>query len=122
MHVDAVPGTGFMSGVAMQDIVTAFAAVTALSAIGFMAVAVLWLRRMRGTVSTALSEAANQQVRTAQRLGDALAQMQKQQRTYDQQLQSLAQAGLRLRQELVNVTTRLEHSQSDAGRGDQTFH
>jgi chromosome segregation ATPase len=106
----------------MQDLIIAFSAVTAISAVGFMAVSFVWLRRLRETVSLALSEAANQQVRTAQRLGDALAQVQKQQGTYDQQLQSLAQASLRLRQELVNVTNRLEHSQSEAMRGDHTVH
>src|SRR5882757_1337159 len=100
----------------MQDYIVAFAALTAVSAIAFMGVAFLWLRRMRETVSLALSEAANQQVRTAQRLSDALAQVQKQQRTYDQQLQSLAQAGLRLRQELVNVSSQLEHNRAEAMR------
>ncbi len=106
----------------MQDWIVVFAAITAVSATGFVVVAVLWLRKLRETVSTALAEAANQQVRTAQRLSDALAQVQKQQHNYDQQLQNLAQAGLRLRQELVNVNARLEVHQSDAVRGDSTIH
>ncbi|MFY9287705.1 MAG: hypothetical protein WAO98_04305 [Alphaproteobacteria bacterium] len=106
----------------MQDWILIFAAVTAFSATGFVVVAVLWLRKLRETVGTALTEAANQQVRTAQRLGDAIAQVQKQQHNYDQQLQNLAQAGLRLRQELVNVSTKLEHSQADTHRGDSTIH
>jgi len=108
----------------MQDWIIIFAAVTAVSATGFVVVAVLWLRRLRETVSTALAEAANQQVRTAQRLSDALAQVQKQQHNYEQQLQNLAQAGLRLRQEIVNVSSRLEHRQQSESpvRGDQTLH
>ncbi len=106
----------------MQDWIIGFTAITALSATGFVVVAVLWLKRLRETVSSALAEAANQQVRTAQRLGDALAQLQKQQHNYDQQLHNLAQAGLRLRQELVNVTAKLEHNQAEAPRGDQTLH
>ncbi len=106
----------------MQDWIVVFTAVTALSATGFVVVAVLWLRKLRETVATSLAEAANQQVRTAQRLSDALSQVQKQQYNYDQQLQNLAQAGLRLRQELVNVNTRLEHQQSDIIRGDSTVH
>jgi hypothetical protein len=109
-------------GHAMQDWLIAFTAMTALSATGFVVVAVLWLRKMRETVSKALAEGANQQVRMAQRLADALSQVQKQHHNYDQQLQNLAEAGLRLRQELVNVSTRLEHSQADAARGDQTLH
>jgi hypothetical protein len=99
-----------------------FTAVTAVSASAFVVVAVLWLRRLRETVSNALAESAGQQVRTAQRLGDSIAQLQKQQQHYEQQIQALAQAGLRLRQELSNVSTRLEHSQMDAGRGDHTIH
>ena len=106
----------------MQDWIVGFTAVTALSAIGFVAVAVLWLRKLRESVASALAEAANQQVRTAQRLNDALAQVQKQQHNYEQQVQNLAQAGLRLRQELVNVATRLDHTQADAVRGDSTIH
>jgi DNA anti-recombination protein RmuC len=106
----------------MQEWLLTLIAVTAFSATCFMVVAVLWLRKLRETVSQALAEAANQQVRTAQRLGDSLAQVQKQQRGYEQQLQLLSQANTQLRQGLVNVATRLEHSQPDSARGDQTIH
>jgi DNA anti-recombination protein RmuC len=106
----------------MQEWLLALAAVTAFSATCFTLVAVLWLRKLRESVSTALAESANQQVRTAQRLSDALAQVQKQQRGYEQQLQLLSQANTQLRQGLVNVATRLEHTQTDSSRGDQTIH
>ena len=106
----------------MQDLFLIFAALTAVSATGFVVVAVLWLRKLRETVSSALAEAAGQQVRTAQRLGDALSQVQKQQRNYEQQLQALSQANTQLRQGLVTMATRLEHSQSDTPRGDHTIH
>lgn len=106
----------------MQDWIVVFAAITAVSATGFVVVAVMWLRKLRETVSISLAEAANQQVRSAQRLGEALAQVQKQQSHYDQQLQNLAQAGLRLRQELVTVNERLENHQADIIRGDSTLH
>ena len=74
------------------------AAVTAFSLTGFAVVAIMWLRRLRENVSAALTESANQQVRTAQRLSDAMDTIQKQQRQYEQQIHTLAQAGLRLRQ------------------------
>ena|ERR1700722_7209140 len=106
----------------MQEWLSVFIAITAFSATCFMVVGVLWLHRMRDSVSSALAEAANQQVRSSQRLGDALAQVQKQQRSYEQQLQLLSQANTQLRQGLVSVATRLDHSQSDTGRGDQTIH
>lgn len=106
----------------MQDWILIFAAITAISATGFVFVAVLWLRKLRESVSTALAEAASHQVRTAQRMSEAVAQVQKQQQGYDQQLQNLAQAGLRLRQELVNVNARLETHEADILRGDSTMH
>lgn len=106
----------------MQDWIVVLTAVTATSVTGFVVVAVLWLRKLREAVSATLAESANQQVRTAQRLSEALAQVQKQQHNYDQQLQNLAQANVQLRQGLLNVATRLENSQSDATRGDHTLH
>ncbi len=100
------------------------AAVTAFSLTGFAVVAALWLRRLRESVSAALTESANQQIRTAQRLSDAMDTIQKQQRQHEQQVHTLAQAGLRLRQELVNVSNRLDHSQQadTPSRSDQTIH
>jgi hypothetical protein len=106
----------------MQEWILAFAAITAFSATGFVVVAVLWLRKLRATVSKAFAESASQQVRTAQRLNNALAQVQKQQRGYEQQLQLLSQANTQLRQGLLSVSTRLEHSQFETARGDQTIH
>lgn len=106
----------------MQDWILAFASVTALSVTAFVVVAVMWLKRLRETVSATLAETANQQVRTAQRLGDQIAQLQKQQRHYEQQLQILAQTSTQLRQGLVNVATRLENNQADAPRSDYTLH
>ena len=103
----------------MQIWIVAFAGATAISAAIFVTVAVMWLRKLRETVSSTLTESANQQIRTAQRLNDAVAQVQKQQRTYEQQLHKFAQAGLKLRQDLAAVTTRLEHSELP---GDRTLH
>ncbi len=110
-----------MKGIAMQEWVIGLTAVTALSATGFVVVAVLWLRKLRDSVSTALAETASQQVLTAQRLSESLAQVQKQQRNYEQQLQLLSQANTQLRQGLVNVATRLEHNQANANN-DHTIH
>ena len=102
--------------------ILAFAAATALSATAFVVVAVLWLRRLRETVSAALNDSATQQLRTAQKLGEAIANVQKQQRNYEQQLHDLAQASLKLRRELTTVAHRLETSDAEAARGDRTVH
>ncbi len=106
----------------MQEWLFTLVAITAFSASCFMVVAVMWLRKLRDTVSSSLAEAANQQVRTAQRLNETVAQVQKQQRGYEQQLQLLSQANTQLRQGLVSMATRLEHANPETPRGDQTIH
>ncbi len=106
----------------MPDWVVLFAAVSILSATGFIVVAVLWLRKLRETVAAALAEAARQQLHTSQRLNETVAQVQKQQRGYEQQLQILSQANAQLRQGLVTVANRLDVTRADAIRGDQTVH
>jgi hypothetical protein len=55
-------------------------------------------------------------------LGDAVGQLQKQQRGYEQQLHSVAQANLKLRQELTSVAHQLEQADLDVLRGDRTVH
>ena len=108
----------------MQDIILAFAAITGLSAAGCIVVAALWLRKFRQTMSVALAETSNQQLKTSQRLNDVIAYMQKQQRSYEQQLQTLTQANTQLRQGLVTVATQLQHggNQVDASRSEPTIH
>jgi predicted nucleic acid-binding Zn-ribbon protein len=104
------------------ELIYLFAGVTALSAVGFVSVAVVWLLKLRQTVSSALTEAAGQQIRMAQRLNESLAEVQKQQENYNRQIHVLAQAGLRLQQELSHVTNRLDNTQSETVRGGQTLH
>jgi predicted nucleic acid-binding Zn-ribbon protein len=70
----------------------------------------------------ALSEAAGQQIRTTQRLNESIAQVQKQQDAYNHQIQVLAQAGMRLQQELSNVTNRLDSARPETQRGSHTLH
>lgn len=106
----------------MQEWILSFTAITAISAAGFVVVVVMWLKRMREAVSSALAESANQQVHTAQRFSEALAEIQKEQRHFEQQLQSLSQSNSQLRQGLVNVATQLQHGQVDATRVEPTIH
>jgi len=102
--------------------IVAFSGTIAISAAAFVAVAVIWLRKLRMTVLMTFAETAAHQVRTAQKLGDAVGQLQKQQRTYEQQLHNLAQANLKLRQELTSVAHQLEQADLEALRGDRTVH
>jgi chromosome segregation ATPase len=106
----------------MQDYILAFAAISGISAAGFVLVAVMWLRKLRETVSSALTESGNQQIKTAQRLSESIALVQKQQRGYEQQLQALSQANAQLRQGLVNMASQLQHGHTDAARVEPTIH
>lgn len=91
------------------------AAVLSVLAVGISASSALSLRKTRKNVARSLTESANQQVRTAQRLFNALAQIQKTQQGYDQQLQELLQANAHLRHGLANISTRLEHARYLSG-------
>jgi TolA-binding protein len=97
----------------MVEWVMMLSAATAIAATGFAVVGVLWLKKLRETVSSTLSETARQQVHTAQRLSEALGHLQKQQRNYDQQLQNLTQANIRLRQDITAMASRLEHNERE---------
>ncbi len=105
-----------------MDMIIALAVITATFGIGFAAVNILGLRRLRATVVKVLAEVASQQVRSAQRFSDQIARLQRQQEAYNQQIQILAQAGLRLRQDLTSVSTRLEHAPSETAQSGQTIH
>lgn len=104
--------------------VLAFAAFTALAATGFVVVAVLWLKKLRETVSTTLGETAGQQIRTAQRLSEAIGQTQKQQQQHEQRLQTLLQANMRLRQDLSTIIARMETNERErqSQPDDRTLH
>ncbi len=106
----------------MQDLIIILCTVTALSVVSLIAVGVLWLQRWRSAIVSTLAETANQNIRTAQRLGEAIAQIQKQQRNYEEQINNLAQTSAQLRQGLMTVATRLDHSQQGDGGRDHTVH
>jgi succinyl-CoA synthetase alpha subunit len=106
----------------MLEWIVACAVATAVSAAVFVTCAVLWLRKLRETVSSALTDASQHQNDTAEQLSQALALVQKQQRTYEVQLHGLAQAGVKLRQDLASVSQRLEHADHEQHARDRTVH
>jgi RNA polymerase-interacting CarD/CdnL/TRCF family regulator len=89
------------------------ASITAITTTAFVAVAVLWLRKLRGGMSYALREAATQQVLTAQRLSELCQELQKRQDQQERQIHALAQANLRLSQELALVNNRMENTERE---------
>ncbi len=105
----------------MQNDLMIFAAIAAVTSGFSVIVGIFWLVKLRNTVAKALAENAQQQLRTALKLGDAIGQVQKRQEQYNEQLIMLAEAGLRMRQEISNMSNRLE-GQPEANRGSQTLH
>ncbi|MBI1272586.1 MAG: hypothetical protein GC131_00670 [Alphaproteobacteria bacterium] len=97
----------------MNELLTTLALFTTFTAIGAGVMCVLWLQKLRRALAKALNEATNQQIRTTQRLADAVSAVQRQQKMYEQQLHNLAQANMRLRQEVVAVAQRVERGESE---------
>ncbi|MER2519091.1 MAG: hypothetical protein ABTQ34_00175 [Bdellovibrionales bacterium] len=100
----------------------AICAVLSLSATAISVIACLWQIKLRQSVARVLTESTNQQVRTAQRLFETLAQLQKSQQNYEKQLCALSQANAQLRQSLGNMSARQEHAPDDAPRQRPTIH
>lgn len=97
----------------MSVLALTFVASTALAALGFVAFAVFWLRRLRDTLSLTLGETAGHQIRSSQRFGETLAQMLKQMRLYEQRLQTLTEANIRMRQDLNELAGKLDHAERE---------
>jgi len=92
----------------MTEWAIAFIISTGLAAAGFVVVAVLWLKKLRETLGLALGETAGHQVRSAQRLSETIATLQRQQHLSDQRLQTLTEANIRMRQELNELAGKVE--------------
>ena len=91
----------------------AFIVSTALAATGFVYVAVLWLKKLRETLVIALGETAAQQIRSAQRLSETIAKLQRQQHQYEQKIQVLTEASLRVRHDLDDLSGKIEMTERD---------
>jgi hypothetical protein len=94
--------------VIMAHLVLILSLTTAVSAAGFVVIAVLWLKKLREAVSTAIGETAHQQIRAAQNLGDSISKMQKQLRLHDQQFQTLALSHSRIKHDLESIAGRMD--------------
>ncbi|MFA6280199.1 MAG: hypothetical protein WC612_05360 [Bdellovibrionales bacterium] len=86
---------------------------TGAAACAFVVVAVLWLKKLRETLAVTLGETASQQIKTAQRLSDTLASLERQQQRYEQRLETLTEASLRMRQDINHLDGRLEMTERD---------
>jgi 1-aminocyclopropane-1-carboxylate deaminase/D-cysteine desulfhydrase-like pyridoxal-dependent ACC family enzyme len=84
--------------------------ISGLIAIGTLAGLLLGLvrfvRRQRVIVLTTLQQVGQQQANTAQQMAQAIETIQRQQRQYEQQLQNVATAFLKMRHDLAVLTKR----------------
>jgi len=97
----------------MTEWAIAFIASTGLAAAGFVVVAVLWLKKLREALAITLGETAGQQVRTAQRLSETMAAMQRRQHLSEQRLQTLTEANIHMRHELNELAGKVEMTERE---------
>ncbi len=93
--------------------VISFVVSTALAATGFVVVAVVWLKKLRETLSGTLAETVSQQVRNAQHVSETLTELQLHQQLYEQRLQTLTEANIRMRQDLNEMANKVALSESE---------
>lgn len=106
----------------IQEWLVIFAGAVTLSAVGFVSVAVMWLKKVRETVAVTLADSAEQQKYAHQKLNDALSKVQRQQDDYARQITVLAQAGIRLQREISDVAERVDNAHGEQLRAGQTLH
>lgn len=107
----------------VPDIVIAAAMVVLGATLGAFIGLVVFVRRQRRALIQALNNAGKQQVTTTEHLAAAIEATQRQQRHYEQQLQNLAQATLRLRQDVQLLSKRGDSTaEAAAPRADRVLH
>lgn len=79
----------------------------------FVVGAMLWLRRLRRTLSDAVSEALQRQIHHGQKVEEALALLQHEQKQVEKHIMALAQAHNRLRNDVTTVAQRVEQHQRE---------
>jgi biopolymer transport protein ExbB/TolQ len=94
----------------ISDIIIAATMMTLGLTLGSVAALIVFVRRQRQALINALNTNGKHHLATAQHLAQAIESTQRQQRQYEQQLQNLAQATLRLRQEVEALNKRAERS------------
>lgn len=106
------------------DLMLGLVLVSLGTTIGVVVVAAHFVRKQRVSLVRALNQSTGQNLGTAQQLANAIETMQRQQRQHEQQLQNVAQATLRLRQDVVTLNKRMEREQAEVPQptGDRVLH
>lgn len=98
----------------VPDIFVIAVLVTLGFTLGAVGVLMVYLYRQRQAVIRALSQRDTEQLQMTKQLATAIEATQRQQRQYEQQLQNIAQATLRLRQDVQVLSKRSERTSADA--------
>lgn len=81
--------------------------------LGAVGVLMVYLYRQRRALIKALSQRDSEQLQMTKQLATAIEATQRQQRQYEQQLQNIAQATLRLRQDVQLLSKRSERGSAE---------
>jgi len=88
----------------------AFICSTALGAVGFVVVAVLWLRKLREALSRTLADMAGRQLRATQNMGESLAQLHRQNQNLVSQVKALTEDPQRMKKEINRLEGQIDPS------------
>ncbi len=97
----------------VPDIFVIAVLVTLGFTLGAVGVLMVYLYRQRQAVIRALSQRDTEQLQMTKQLATAIEATQRQQRQYEQQLQNIAQATLRLRQDVQLLSKRSERTSTE---------
>lgn len=108
----------------MTDWLIVLGSLVTFVALGSVTVAALWLRRLKAALAAAMNDSATSQLATSKRLAEAVLTLQRQNKQVEQQLQTLGEANLRLRQDFILLVQRIEREGEDlpTARNDRTVH
>lgn len=84
---------------------------------GFVLGAMVWLKRLRASLASTVAEALSRQIHHGQKVEEALALLQKNQRQMEGHVQTLAQAEARSRSDIALLRERLEQREAVAEQG-----
>jgi len=94
--------------VLMINVILLLSIATAVSAAGFVVIAVLWLRKLREAVGKAIGDIATRQISSSQDINETINKIHKQLGLHDQQMQTLALSHSRIKHDLGALAAQVE--------------
>ncbi|NDG04749.1 MAG: hypothetical protein EB121_05295 [Alphaproteobacteria bacterium] len=100
----------------MPETLTIIALASTLISLGTAFACYVWFQRVKESLAKTLQHSASQQIGHMTRLVDVIQALQQQQKKQEQEIQTLAQSNLKLRQELNEVVAILQSEHADMER------